>query len=240
MKWTESLEIRFHDADASGRVAPGTALRLMEEIGNNQIDVQHPTWDELAEHDQAFVINCLRIQFYKPILPHDRITVNTWACPSKGVFFNRCYQIARDGEVIAELNSIWAMVGLSDRKIYRVGEVELFYDTDEQLTLNKPTQTRIPTDVTLEKIGTHQVRYSETDYIGHMNNTRYLDLLCDHIPDFRSRMVTSIGIKFKAEAPLGEQLELYRAKVGDTYYFRTIRGDGQVNIEAEIETALIE
>lgn len=239
MKWTESLEVRFHDTDASGKVSPGTALRLMEEIGNNQIDVQHPTWDELAERDQAFVINSLRIQFYQPILAHDRLSVSTWACPSKGVFFNRCYQISRYDLVIAELNSIWAMVGLSDRKIYRVNEVDLHYDTDEMLPLNKPTQTRIPAHITLEKIGTHQVRYSETDYIGHMNNTRYLDLLCDHIPDFASRMVTSIGIKFKSEAPLGAQLELYRAQTGDTYYFRTIRSDGQVNIEAEIDTIMI-
>lgn len=240
MKWTENLEIRFHDADASGRVPPGTALRLMEEIGNNQIEVQHPTWDELAERDQAFVINGLRLQFYQPLLPHDHISVNTWACPSKGVFFNRCYQIVRDDETIAELNSIWAMVGLSDRKIYRVNEVELCYDMDKPLSLNKPTQTRIPAEVQPEYIGSHQVRYSETDYIGHMNNTRYLDLLCDHIPDFRSRMVTSIGIKFKAEAPLGETIKLYRAKLGDTYYFRTIRSDGQINIEAEIETTIIE
>lgn len=236
MKWSESHTIRFHDTDASGRVAPGMALRLMEEAGNNQISVQHPTWDELAEQDLAYVINCIRIQFYHPLHSLDKIRVNTWACKSKGVFFNRCYQITRGDEVIAELNSIWAMVGLSDRKIYRVGEVELFYDIDEQLTLNKPTQTRVPADVALEKIGTHQVRYSETDYIGHMNNTRYLDLLCDHLPDFPSRMVTSVGIKFKAEAPLGEHLEIYRGQVGDTYYFRTIRSDGQVNIEAEIET----
>ena len=96
----------------------------------------------------------------------------------------------------------------------------------------------IPKAMTNEQ--TRTVSYSCLDRNGHMNNTRYLDLLCDHIPDFRSRMVTSIGIKFKAEAPLGETIKLYRAKMGDTYYFRTIRSDGQINIEAEIETKIIE
>lgn len=237
MKWTDSYTIRFHDTDASGKVSPAMTLRLMEESGNNQITFQHPTWDELARRGQAYLLNSLRMQLYGPIHSHDEIQVSTWASDSKGVFFNRCYQITRGGEILAEINSTWAMVGLTDRKIYRVKDVELYYDTDAPLSLAKPTQTRIPADVELEKIDTHRVRYSETDYIHHMNNTRYIDLLCDYIPEITSSFVSSIGIKYKAEAPLGEQLDIYRGKADNIYYFRTIRQDGQVNVEAEIEIA---
>ncbi len=235
MKWTDTFSIRFHDTDASGIVSPAVALRLMEEAGNHQIICQHPTWDELAERGQAFLLNCLRIQFYQPIRAYDNISVHTWACESKGVFFTRCYDITRSDETVAEVNSIWAMVNLADRHIYRVNEVELQYDTDAPLVLNKPAQTRIPSGVALEKIDEHTVRYSETDYIHHMNNTRYVDMLCDYIPEIASCFVSSIGIKFKAEAPLGEKLTVYRGRVENTYYFRTVREDGQVNIEAEID-----
>lgn len=235
MKWTDHFSIRFVDTDSAGNLSPATALRLMEEAGNNQIKAQHPNWDELAEKNQAFLLNCLRMRYYKPIRAYDDIQANTWACPSKGVFFNRCYQITRDEEPVAEVNTIWALVDLTDRHIYKVNEIELFYCTDELLVLDKPTQTRIPSTVSLEKIGEHTVRYSETDYIRHMNNTRYLDMLCDYIPGINSLFVNSIGIKFKAEAPLGEKLEVYRGQVRNTYYFRTIREDGQVNVEAEIE-----
>lgn len=235
MKWTDTFNIRFHDTDSNGIVSPAMALRLMEEAGNNQIKAQHPNWDELAQRNLAFLLNCIRMRYYKPLHPYDKIDVNTWACDSKGVFFNRCYQITRGDETIAEINTIWAMINLADRHIYKVSEVELFYDTDIQLVLDKPTQTRIPAGTALEKIGEHTVRYSETDYIRHMNNTRYVDMLCDYIPGINSLFINSIGIKFKAEAPLGEKLEVYRGQVENTYYFRTIRQDGQVNVEAEIE-----
>lgn len=237
MKWTDTFTVRYHDTDASGIVSPAMALRLMEEAGNSQIAAQHPNWDELAEKNQAFVINCLRIRFYHPIHAYDEIRVNTWACDSKGVFFNRCYQITRNDEPVAEVNTIWALVDMTDKRIYKVNDIELFYDKDQVLPLDKPTQTRIPAGISLEKIGEHTVRYSETDYIHHMNNTRYLDMLCDYIPNIADCFVTSIGIKFKTEAPLGAKLEVYCAKVGETYYFRTIREDGQVNVEAEIEVS---
>ena len=235
MKWSDTFYIPFVDTDASGILSPASALRLMEESGNNQIKSSHPNWDELAAKNQAFLLSCLRMHYYKPILAYDNIQVNTWACPSKGVFFNRCYQITRNGEPLAEVNTIWALVDLTDRHIYKVNEIELDYLMDDQLVLDKPTQTRIPNTVSLEKIGDHTVRYSETDYIHHMNNTRYLDLLCDCVPGIDSSFVKSIGIKYRAEAPLGEKLKIYRGQVGNTYYFRTIREDGQVNVEAEIE-----
>lgn len=235
MKWTDNFSIRFVDTDAAGNISPATALRLMEEAGNNQIKSSHPNWDELAEKNQAFLLNCLRLRYYKPVRAYDNIQVNTWACPSKGVFFNRCYQITRDGESLAEVNTIWALVDLTDRHIYKVSDIRLDYVMDDQFVLDKPTQTRIPATVSLEKAGEHTVRYSETDYIRHMNNTRYLDMLCDFIPGINSLFVNSIGIKFKAEAPLGEKLQVYRGQVGNTYYFRTIREDGQINVEAEID-----
>ena len=49
MKWSDTFYIPFVDTDASGILSPASALRLMEESGNNQIKSSHPNWDELAE-----------------------------------------------------------------------------------------------------------------------------------------------------------------------------------------------
>ena len=42
----------------------------------------------------------------------------------------------------------------------------------------------------------------------------------------------SLGISFAHEARLGDILKVYMAESDGEYYFRTVRGDGQVNVEA--------
>ena len=42
-------------------------------------------------------------------------------------------------------------------------------------------------------------------------------------------------IHYNNEAKIGEKLRVSRAKIGDTYFFRTVRSDGKINSEAQIE-----
>ena len=54
------------------------------------------------------------------------------------------------------------------------------------------------------------VNFSDLDVNGHMNNTRYLDWLCDLIPaDFhREHPVKAVTICYMSEALEGQQLQL--------------------------------
>ena len=69
-----------------------------------------------------------------------------------------------------------------------------------------------------------------------MNNTRYPDMYANFLP-LDNKRIRSISINYKNEAPRGERLRVERADCGDgnTFYFRTVRADGLVNTEAEIE-----
>ena len=67
-----------------------------------------------------------------------------------------------------------------------------------------------------------------------MNNTVYPDMLCDFIPSMKGKMVVRCSINYLNEAPLGETFKVYRAEDDGSYYFRTVRHDGSVGIEAEI------
>ena len=79
--------------------------------------------------------------------------------------------------------------------------------------------------------------YSDVDMNMHMNNTRYLDMLWNYIPEITGRKVTSMSIRYMAEAPINEDIEIYMAP-GDAagrWYFKT-EVDGKTNIEAIFTT----
>lgn len=70
-----------------------------------------------------------------------------------------------------------------------------------------------------------------------MNNTYYADVLCDRIPELAegTHRVESFRIHYKNEAALGETITVMRNQNAEnSYLFRTIRNDGEINIDSEI------
>lgn len=234
MKWSEHYRVNTHDCDFSGFVRASLIQRYMQETANMQMKNEGPSNEELRARDMAFLLSRINVSVYSPLFAGDEIDVTSWGCESRGVSFLRCYQIRRDGDIVAEASSIWGLIGISDHRIIRVGEVELGFGIDEPLELDA-CRVRIPRGLNLSLVGERPVVYSDLDMNRHMNNTNYPDMFCDFISDMSGRRVISMSISYAHEAPLGEILKVYTGYSDGVYYFRTIRSsDGLVNAEANI------
>lgn len=234
MKWTENYRINSHDCDSAGKVRPSLVLRYLQETANLQLRSLGPTAKELVADDKAFILSRINVSIYAPLHAYEDITVSSWACESRGVTFNRCYQMRRGDDIVAEAASVWGLIGISDRKIHRVEDITLGFDTDEPLELDAPRRVHIPRELTLALVGERPIVYSDLDANQHMNNTNYPDMLCDFIPDMAEKRVLGFSISFANEARLGETLKVYMRESDGTYYFRTVRSDGAINVEAMI------
>lgn len=240
MKWSGEYKVNANDVDCNNVVSASNLLKYMQDAANCAMEADGPSYDELFSRGYSFILSRIRLSSYAPLHSHDLLEVASWACESRGLQFNRCYQILRDGAIVAEAVSVWALVGVEDRKLHRVNELEMHYRTDDMLELDMPARFRIPEDVNLRLVGERSVEYADIDMNGHMNNTRYPDILCSHLDDgMKGQRVISMGISFVGEAPLGETLKIYSGQSDGVYYLRTLREDGSVNVEAEIITEAI-
>ena len=233
MKWTEKYRINTHDTDFNRVVSASGIMRYMQDSSNYQMEGESPSYNELFDSGLAFVLSRLRLSIYAPLYSHDEITAETWACESRGVSFNRCYRIMKGDTIAAEAVSVWGLLDLNTHRLRRVDSVELGYSTDEMLELDNPARIRIPHDAGLVLVGEHRVSYGEVDINRHLNNTHYPDMFCNFIPEMDGNRVTSMGMSFLSEAPLGEQLKIYMSNYDGIYYFRSIKEDGTTNAEAE-------
>lgn len=235
MKWTGEYRVNANDVDRNNVVSASNLLRYMQDAANSQMEADGPSYMELMGRGLSFVLSRIRVSSYRPLYSHDRIEVQSWACESRGVQFNRCYRILRDGVIVAEGVSVWALCSITDRKIHRVNEFEMHYRQDEMLELDLPARFRIPEDVTLTLTGERTTEYADIDMNGHMNNTRYPDILCSFLgTEMTGQRVISMGISFLSEAPLGETLKFYTGQSDGVQYVRTVRENGLTNVEAEI------
>lgn len=236
MKWIENYRINSHDCDETGKVRPSLILRYMQETANLQLRTLGPTAEQLKDEDRAFILSRINISIYGELYAYEEISVSSWACESHGVTFNRCYQIHRGDELIAEAASVWGLIGVKERKIYHVDDIALGFDVDLPLELDSPRRIHIPRDLNLTLTGERTIVYSDIDTNRHMNNTNYPDMLCCFIPGVQHKRILSVGISFAAEAKQDETLKVYMAEIEGTYYFRTVRSDGSTNAEAIIMT----
>lgn len=231
--------VNVYNVDMNRVARPAGLLREMQECGSRQMADQRPSYDELLDRGQALMLSRLDMIIPQEVHLDEEIEVFTWPCPSVRATFLRNYLIRKDGKTAAMISSQWTLVNSETRKIMKVDEVDFSnFTMDEYVDVMPGSKFKISREEgeALETIGQKQVRLSDVDYNGHMNNTNYVDMLCDYIPELTkgTHRVTVMRIHFSKEAPLGETIDVKMLKTGDDkYIFRTFRQNGEINVEAE-------
>ena len=235
MKHIEKYRVKWHDTDASRRVRPSELLEYMQETANLQFVSHNRDLD--AERDNsgiAFILSKMCVDIHAPLYAYEDIDVETFTCESRGFSFNRCFRILRNGEIVAEALSVWALVNINTGKLMRADEYDVGFENEPVLTVSAPLRIKMPPQDTFIEVGKRKTVYSDIDYNMHMNNTRYPNMLCDFMETRDTAKICGISLSYLREAALGDTLTIMRAKIDGRYYFRTIGVDGKVCLEAEV------
>ena len=237
MIWSENKTVSPHDLDFNNILSASGALRLLQDAAYSQMYHNPPTMDDLRAEGKAFILSRVAMSLYAPVFVHEKLVSQSWACESKGFSFNRCCRLMRGEETVAELCAVWALVDTENGRLLRVEDYDQSYENEAPLTLDAPSRIRIPRDSVLSLVGEYAVSYNDVDINRHINNTNYPDILCGFLPDMTGKRVSKIGISYVHEAPLGENIKVYSTGGSEdgSYFFRTVRADGQTNVEAYIE-----
>ena len=109
------------------------------------------------------------------------------------------------------LSSLWALIDASSRQLIlhpEVPEVEGVHEEDELplpgKVVAKPCSYRYQ----------RTIRHSDLDFNGHLNNTRYLELLVDAYPTsfYKQKEIASLLLNFESEVHEGETIEVYASE----------------------------
>lgn len=234
MRHTETYKVNTHDVDCNGNLSPTGYMRYLQDSAHCQLVDEKPSYDDLFDRGLAFVLSRFKAEFYESVHSQETVEADTWAVDeASAASFKRCYEMRRDGKVVARAKSIWAIFNMNTGRICRISEAGVSYGSDADLDME--ISRRIKPAKELRKVGEHTVMYGDIDKNLHMNNTRYADMLCGYIPDITKKRVTSFDIYYAAEAHFGDTIEIYIGECEGAYYFKTLRSDSKVNVEALIQ-----
>lgn len=235
--FTSKNEIDTYSCDSNEIIKASGILQICQECGRKQMAFQGPSYGELMEKGMAMMISRLDMVAYEEIRLGDVVDLETWPCESSRATFLRMYQVKRCDKVIAEISSQWVLVDFQSKKILKVSDVDFsnYYMGEYHDVIGD--KFRVPKDVQFEEVGTKEIMYSDLDSNRHMNNTYYLDVVSNYVPELceGTHRVSAARIHFAKEASFGEVLTVTRCKTGEgKYLFRTLKSDGEKNIDAEI------
>ncbi len=234
MKFTQHYTVKWHDTDANRLVRPSALVTYLQETANEHLIHIGISLDELRDrYGLAYILGSISVRVYEPLFSGDSIDVETWTCGEKGFRHNRCFRVLREGRAVAEATSQWALVRLSDGSLVKVEDMPYHIEPEEPITLSGvPARLKTPPLSQMEEAGERRIVYSDIDYNGHMNNTRYPDMLCDFVPEMRDSRVEGLILSYRREAAFGHTLRVFRQKTEGGYLFCTVDEDGSICTEA--------
>lgn len=239
MKFSQHYSIKWHDTDANRQVRPSALVTYLQETANEHLIHIGISLDDLRDqYGLAFILGSISVRAYKPLFSGDKIEVQTWTSGERGFRHHRCFRVLRDGEIVAEATTIWALINLQNGNLVKVENMPYHIEPEELITLSDlPPRLKMPQLSTMEQVGERRIAYSDIDYNGHMNNTRYPDMLCDFVPDMCNHRVTGMVLSYRKEAAFGNTLCVFSTKNENNYLICTVDEEGNICTEALLQLA---
>ncbi len=234
MIYTHEYRINASETDINS-IAPVSAIfRYLQDCANYHLAAMGTPYEEMFANGQSFVLSKITLKMNDTLSVHDKFSVSTWAYPSRAYSFIRNYRIHKNGVMIGEASSIWALLDTRTKSLIKVESTGYNEYAESEETGGINLRERPAPDLDYTKIYEKEVMYSDMDLNGHMNNTRYPDVYCNGIETMKNRYVSEIAIHYRKEAPGGVKLDVLMSRTGDRYNFRTVNPDGEINSEAKI------
>lgn len=229
--YRKKIEVDIHDVDFNGVARTSSLMKYIQSAAQSQLTDSGLSYDVLKSQKRAFILSRIKMEFNETVRAYEKLDALTFPCDSRGYSFLRCYALEKDGKTIGRAVSVWALIDTDTHGLVKVSDFELGLQTYSPLDI---TLTRIAHPTEMINVGTYKIEYGMIDQNRHMNNTVYPDMYSNFLP-LENKRIKSISISYLAEAPAADTLTVQRGFCDGAYYFRTVRSDGKINSEAEIQ-----
>ncbi len=212
------------DVDLFDQCRPSAVLGALQEAATQAALALGASGPEVREkYNCLWMVTRNWVELDMPLRWNDEIVIRTWHRGASGASSIRDFDLYKDGRPIGQGVSNWVMVDADSHRLFRMRGLEEFQGTDGG-ELNKSVRLRhTPMPETFDARSRRDMRYSDTDINGHINNIHYADFACDalHLEDLcRGKFVRSVQISYVSECRAGESIWVDTAVRGNELFAR--------------------
>lgn len=227
--WTQTYTVNSFLVNPQKKLGLMGLLNLLQDTAWVHATHLGHGYEKMIEEGSAWVLTRQKVAMRK--WPHwgEEITFKTWIRPIKGVVAIRDFEIWCRDEKIGECTTQWLILDLATRRATERGgksfEGQWREDAPDFLEVGKISPSK-----DAQKITEFQVRNSDLDLNGHVNNTRYAQWILDSISlqKHQDHVLTEYEVNFVAETMSGDTIEIQRAPLSEQeFLFQGRRSEDQ-------------
>lgn len=204
-----SLEtkVKYSECDTNSKLTYHALLNYLQDSSTFHSEELGQSRQQLQDQGVAWILSFWQIYMDERPKQSQDIVVSTWPYSTKGLFGLRNFAIDRvlpDGEKkqIVRVNSVWVLIDVNTGRPIRIPEEVASHYPDEPKIEMDYCDRKIQVPAEYEEKPAVTVPKYFIDTNKHMNNTKYVMLAEEYLPeDFR---VKEIRVEYKKAAVLGD------------------------------------
>jgi acyl-ACP thioesterase len=217
--------VNWYDSDCFGRLSfPGFARFIEESAWRHANELGFGLNDAL---DGGVVWVIVRLELDIAEIPRwgETVSILTWPRGVDRLFAYREFEIAgSDGRILARATSTWIVIDRKERKAVKPSIVDAVLPyVDKSRVMNRDAaRLSVPSDKVLA--GTREVRFSDIDTNGHVNNCKYLEWVLDlmEAKDIEKLSSCNISLNFVSELMSGDGVDIFTRRDADSWFFEGV------------------
>lgn len=195
--------------DCFGRLKPSAVLYFAQEAAGGHCQLLKLDWETLAEKNLFWAVIRQRVQITRLPTAGETITIETWPMPTTRSAFPRAtVAYDKDGNELFRVIGLWVLMNPNTRAMVLPGKSGI-----ELNGLLRGSELAVPGSILPQSLCNtvlRQVGFTELDRNGHMNNTYYMNWLCDLLPSefHKAHPIREFTLCYHNEALEGQAVSL--------------------------------
>lgn len=234
MSYSFENKIRFSETGDNERLSVGNIIDYMQDCTNYHSESLGAGIKHQIEMERAWILNSWQIRINGDIRLGDTIRTTTWPCGFDKVCGYRNFtmvNVERPQELLVEAESTWVMMDVKKGRISRIEDKDTeMYECEPELSGDLKKMKIQPGTEYVEQT-CFIVRRYQLDFNGHMNNSWYVKIAEEYVPEDEN--ITFVRVEYKKSARLGDTVIPF--VYCDDYRYLVELRDKNGKVYAEVE-----
>ena len=199
--------VRYSECGIDNKIKTAAIINYFQDCTTENSETIGVGHEYLVKRHRAWILNSWQVEIMRRPNVRESIEVSTWATGFKGVFGPRdfCMKTA-EGEELARAHSLWVYIDTESGRPVKPTEEEIaVYEVEEAIPMEEVSR-KIKLPESAIEVDTFPVHKYHIDTNAHVNNSKYIELACEVLPE--NFEVQKLRVEYKKAAVMGDEMIL--------------------------------
>lgn len=218
--WEEKLKVYSFQIDKKGKLTVPWIAGILQEVAGNHAEHLGFGWEDMQKKGLVWLLSRLKIEVHRFPLWKEEFFIRTWVVENRKLLSRRDFEIlSMNNEKLISAMTEWIAYDFKNKKPFPPSKFNVTFSVFVGKKAIEKGFSKIKFPDKPDSSSEYEVKYSDIDIVGHMNNKEYIRMILDTYSYrwYENHSIKNFEIHFKSDARLEDNLKIYTKRENDTF-----------------------